>query len=190
MSDASESDRRRGAAAAEVVDVLDEDGAVTGTATRAEVRAGRLWHRSVFVAVVSDAAGPPGLPTAAPGPGCVAVHQRAAWKDVWPGCWDVAFGGVLDAGESWDAAAARELAEEAGIVGAELVPVGEGAYEDGAVRERARIYRVRHDGPLSCPDGEVAATAWVPLDELASWLAAHDVVPDSLALVVPHLRIT
>lgn len=178
---------RRTEAAAELVDVLDERGAVVGTATRAAVRAERLWHRSVFVAVVSDGPGPAGADTAAPAAGCIAVHLRAAWKDVWPSRWDVAFGGVLDAGERWDDGARRELAEEAGIVGVELELVAEGTFEDEIGRERARVYLVRHAGPLTCPDGEVARTAWVPLAGLGGWLSDHDVVPDSLALVVPHL---
>ena len=43
------------------------------------------------------------------------MHRRAEWKDVYPGYWDVCFGGVLGAGEAWDDAAHRELQEEAGI---------------------------------------------------------------------------
>ena len=45
--------------------------------------------------------------------GGVVVHRRADWKDVCPGYWDLCFGGVVDAGEDWDVAAARELAEQA-----------------------------------------------------------------------------
>ena len=64
------------------MDVLDEEGRVVGVATRAEVRAGNLWHRTVFIAVVTP-------------DDEVVVHQRADWKDVWPSHWDVCFGGVV-----------------------------------------------------------------------------------------------
>lgn len=164
------------AAGDELVDVVDSAGTVLRTVTRAEVRAANLWHRSVFVVVLD-------------GRDRVAVHQRAAWKDVWPSRWDLCFGGVLDAGESWVAAAARELAEEAGlVVGPEqLERLGAGRYEDDRVREQAEVYLVRSDEPLTFADGEVAAADWVPLAGLGEWLAAHDVVPDSRALVVPLL---
>lgn len=157
-----------------LVDVVDEHGDVLRTATRREVRAANLLHRSVFIAVIDGA-------------DRVVVHQRADWKDIWPARWDLAFGGVVDAGETFAAAAARELAEEAGIE-APLVPLGAGRYEDDAVREVAEVLLARSDGPFTFPDGEVAASDRVALTELDAWIADHDVVPDSVAIVAPLLR--
>ncbi len=178
MNDPAPDPDRAHAAGQEVVDVLDDAGAVVGTATRAQIRAANLWHRSVFIAVVTSA-------------GEVVVHQRAAWKDVWPSRWDCCFGGVLDAGEGWDAAAVRELGEEAGVIvtAAALELLGEGRYEDAGVREIGRIYLVRSDGPFTYPDGEVAASAAVALAGLATWMDAHEVCPDSRALVLPRLLV-
>ena len=156
-----------------LVDVVDDVGAVTATVTRREIRAGNLLHRSVFVAVLDGA-------------GHIVVHQRADWKDVWPSRWDLAFGGVVDAGEDWAAAAARELREEAGIT-APLEHLGPGRYEDGSVREVAEVYLARSDGPFTFPDGEVAASDRVALADLDGWIAAHELVPDSVAIVVPLL---
>ena len=96
--------------------------------TRAEMRRRRLRHRTVFVAVV-DADDRRLL-----------VHRRADWKDTAPGWWDIAFGGVVAAGEAWDDAAVRELEEEAGVR-APLEPLGDAAYEDDAVEEVCRVYR-------------------------------------------------
>lgn len=157
----------------EEVDVIDEEGNVSGTAPRAEVRARNLRHRSVFVAVVSSTDE-------------LLVHRRADWKDVWPGAWDVAFGGVVDAGEAWEAAAARELAEEAGLV-AELTYLGEGRYDDDQVREVGRVYLARHDGAVTPADGEVVDVDWVPLEGLRAWLEGRRVCPDSLAIVLPRI---
>jgi isopentenyldiphosphate isomerase len=162
-----------GDTALEVVDVVDGAGQVIRTATRAEVRAGNLRHRTVFIAVVSSG-------------GELLVHRRADGKDVWPGAWDLAFGGVVDAGESWEAAAARELAEEAGLH-TELAYLGEGSYEDDQVREVARVYLTRHDGEVTFVDGEVTETAWVALDDLRAWIGQRDVCPDSVAVVAPRL---
>ncbi len=159
---------------AELVEEVDADGQVVRIVTRADVRSRGLRHRTVFIAVL-DAAG-----------SRVLVHQRADWKDVWPGAWDIAFGGVCGVGEGWVAAATRALAEEAGL-DAPLVRLGGGTWEGGGVREVAEVFGARTASEPTCPDGEVAATAWVLLDDLDPWIAARTVCPDSLALVRPLL---
>ncbi|MCU0268665.1 MAG: NUDIX domain-containing protein [Acidimicrobiales bacterium] len=158
----------------ELVDVVDGSGTVIGVASRRVVRAHHLPHRAVFVAVVHE--------------GRVVVHQRAPWKDVWPGAWDLAFGGVVGAGESWDDAAARELAEEAGVEAGLTAHGGDRWWSDGVDTELARVYVAEHPGPFPLPDGEVVATDWVPVTALDAWGATTDVVPDSWALVRPVLQ--
>jgi isopentenyldiphosphate isomerase len=157
----------------ELVDRLDEMGNVDGVVSRREVRAGNLLHRSVLIAVVNDADE-------------LLVHRRASWKDVWPDAWDIAVGGVVGAGEAWEAAAARELVEETGV-SAELGYLGEGEYADADVREIARVYHARTDGPFSFDDGEIVEAAWVPLRQVRDWLSDKPVCPDSIALVLPRL---
>ncbi|MDG1088200.1 MAG: hypothetical protein P8P20_10715, partial [Acidimicrobiales bacterium] len=71
------------AAAAQLVEHVDEDGAVIEIVTRAEMRARTLRHRSVYVAVLDS-------------DDRLLVHKRADWKDVFPGAWDLAFGGICD----------------------------------------------------------------------------------------------
>ena len=165
---------RAEAAAGELVEVVDEDGRVLETVTRAEMRRRRLRHRTVFVAVVD------------PDDRRLLVHRRAEWKDTAPGWWDIAFGGVVAAGEGWDDAAARELEEEAGVR-APLEPLGMGTYEDDAVAEVCRVYRARSDGPFTFADGEVTEVAWVELDAVRAWLDGRQVCPDSVAVVLPRL---
>jgi isopentenyldiphosphate isomerase len=159
----------------ELVDLVDEDDRVVEVVTRAEMRArgATARHRACYVAVLTSA-------------GALVVHRRADWKEVYPGFWDVAFGGVLGAGEAWDAAARRELAEEAGV-DAEPELVGTASWSAADTNLNARIYLARSDGPFTCPDGEVVEVATVPLTELDAWLAGRDVCPDSVDLVVPHL---
>jgi isopentenyldiphosphate isomerase len=158
----------------ELVDVVDEHDRVVRVATRREVRAHRLLHRSVFVLVRAP-------------DGAVLVHRRADTKDIWPGRWDLAAGGVVASGESTDDAARRELAEELGIV--DVVPrlLGRGTYADAEVAELATVYEVTWDGPVRFADGEVVEARWVPAAELARMVGEQHVVPDSVALVLPHV---
>lgn len=163
----------------DLVEVVDADDRVIDVVTRAEIRARGLRHRSVYVVVLTT-------------DDRIVVHRRAEWKDVCPDAWDLCFGGILDVGESWDDAAARELAEEAGIV-APLHLLGAGSYDqppsaaDAGTGIVARVYLAVHDGPYPCPDGEVAEVRTVPVAELAAFLDAHPHCPDSPPLVLPLL---
>lgn len=157
----------------ELVDIIDEAGVVIDTVTRAEMRARNLLHRSVFIVVRNDADE-------------VLVHRRADWKDVWPGQWDLAVGGVVATGEAWELAATRELAEELGIT-VELTYLGEGIYADESVRELSRIYAARSEGPFTLVDDEIVEIGWVPMDGLREWVATHEVCPDTVALVLARL---
>ncbi len=156
--------------------MLDDRGEVIDVVTRAAMRAGRLRHRCTFV-VVRDSAGR------------LLVHQRSRHKDMWPSRWDLAAGGVVQVGEDWDQAAARELAEEVGVVGVALTPLTDGCvgYCDDDVDEVARVWTVTWDGPVTFADGEVVAARWVTVEELGSMAASRSFVPDSLALVLPLL---
>ena len=158
--------------------MVDEDGAVLRVVTRAEMRAGNLRHRSVGVVVRR------------PGDRAVLAHRRAGWKDVWPGLWDVAFGGVCAVGEEPLASVVRELAEEAGVDvdPAAMRFLGRDRFEDGAVRVVGFLYETEHAGPFTFADGEVEEVVWVPFTDLGAWLADHEVVPDSRAMAVPLLR--
>jgi 8-oxo-dGTP pyrophosphatase MutT (NUDIX family) len=161
-------------AAAQLVEVVDEEGRVLEVTTRSALRTGNLRHRCTYVAVVD-------------GRNRVVVHQRAAWKDVYPSYWDLCFGGLCGVGEPWLEAAARELAEEAGITGVALEELGPVRYDQPDGRILGRVYLARYDGPLACPDGEVVAIDRVPVAELGSWLLGRAVCPDSALLVAPGL---
>jgi isopentenyldiphosphate isomerase len=153
----------------ELVDVVDEDDRVVGTATRGEMRAGRLRHRCVAIVVRQP-------------DGRVLVHRRSDDKDVWPGRWDLAVGGVVARGETYDEAAVRELAEEVGITGVRPRVVRHRVYDDADVREQARLYEVTWDGPIDFVDGEVVAARWLTRDELIALVTREPFCPDSLAL--------
>jgi isopentenyldiphosphate isomerase len=159
----------------EFVDEVDQNDTVLRVVTRAQMRAGRLMHRAVFIAVVSTA-------------GQLLIHRRSESKDLWPGWWDIAVGGVVGAGESYDAAAIREVREEIGLevgVEAQPAPVGAGSYVDDAVALLGRCYVLRHNGPFEFADGEVVEARFVSRTELEALRTQMRFLPDSLALLLP-----
>lgn len=162
-------EQRIAAAAAQLVEHVAEDGSVIEVVTRAEMRDRSLRHRSVYIAVVNSN-------------NELLVHKRADWKDVFPGAWDLAFGGVCDVGEDWDSSAQRELLEEAGVTG-ELIDKGPVSFEAPGVALIGRLYLCTHQGPFAFNDGEVTATRWVPLAELNDFVEQHEVPPDSKLIV-------
>lgn len=157
-----------------VVDIVDDDDVTVGTATRREMRSRRLLHRCCAVLVLGS-------------DDRLLVHQRAPTKDVWPSRWDLCAGGVIEHGEGLEQAATRELQEELGIT-AELVKLGSARHRDPDVDVFMHVWLVRHDGPFTFTDGEVARVRWVTPTELDHLLHVHEWCTDSVGVALPMLR--
>ena len=118
------------------------------------------------------------------------LRHRAVFIAVWPGWCDIAVGGVVSAGESYVAAAIRELNEEVGIRDVSVEPLDGGmrqSYEDDQVTLMGRCFIVQAQSPLTFNDGEVAEAWWVHRDGLDELIRREKVLPDSLALLLPLL---
>jgi ADP-ribose pyrophosphatase YjhB (NUDIX family) len=87
--------------------------------------------------------------------------------------------GHVEAGETPEEAAVREVEEETGIRGRVLAPLG--VIDFWFVAEQRRVHKTVHHfllvadgGELSDADIEVVAVDWVPLQEVAQRLAYAD----------------
>jgi ADP-ribose pyrophosphatase YjhB (NUDIX family) len=87
--------------------------------------------------------------------------------------------GHVEQGETPEITAVREVAEETGIEGRVVAPLG--VIDFWFVAEGRRIHKTVHHylllaegGELSDEDIEVVEVAWVPLEELAQRLAYDD----------------
>lgn len=156
----------------EPVALVDARGAVVGVAGRSEVRRANLLHSAAAV-IVRDPRGR------------IYVHRRSAEKDWAPSHHDAAAGGVLLRGETPEQGARREITEELGIEGAELVSLPGIVYEDETVRCRLHVFETTYDGQVRHLDGEVVWGAWMTLPELAGHLRRPEwpFVPDTRALL-------
>jgi isopentenyldiphosphate isomerase len=152
--------------AAELVDVLDEDGVIVGTATRREIRQRRLPHRCTYILLFNPA-------------GELLIHQRTETKDVFPGYWDVAIGGVLAAGEDWETGTRRESIEEIGVV-PELEFLFDFRYRGDFGLAFAKVYRGIHGGPFRLQPEEVVRAEFVPTHAVVKLFQERCFCPDGV----------
>ncbi|MBW0107134.1 NUDIX domain-containing protein [Pseudonocardia sp. KRD-291] len=170
--------------ALERIAVYDAKGRVVGEAARGEVYARSLWHGTAATLLRSTDGRR------------VYVHRRTDDKLVMAGLHDCWAGGVIDAGESPDDAAERELAEELGISGvplqhlftlgwdscAEGTDTGPGTGPHG-LRAHVFAYQAFSDGPVTHQASEIAEGGWMEVEELRTRLAdpSWPFVPDGRA---------
>lgn len=158
----------------ELVDVVDDEGRTVGVVSRREMRARRLPHRSAYVLVFNAA-------------GELFIHLRVATKDVYPGHWDVAVGGVLAAGERFDDGARREAAEELGVP-VDVEPLFPLRWVDGHTIVHGMAYRAVHEGPFRLQPEEIVRGEFVALEAVAARAGREPFCPDGLAVLAEFRR--
>jgi isopentenyldiphosphate isomerase len=154
--------------------VVDDAGRTVGVVSRREMRARRLPHRSTFILVFNRR-------------GELFIHLRTPTKDVFPSHWDPCVGGVLAAGEDYDAGAARELAEEIGVRSPleRLFPL---RYADEHTVVHGMVYRTRHDGPFHLQAEEVVRGEFLPLTAVEERASSEPFCPDGRAVLAEYRR--
>jgi isopentenyldiphosphate isomerase len=160
----------------EWVDHVDEDDRVIERVTRRQMRAGNLLHRSVFILCFDPHER-------------VYVQRRTLTKDVFPGLYDMFVGGVVEAGETYDHSALREVGEELGIVGPIPQPLFSHRYEGRESRSHIAVYQVVWDGPIVHQASEVDWGAYFPLDELSRNEQGFAFVPDGWEVFQRYLQL-
>ncbi|UCF91803.1 MAG: NUDIX hydrolase YfcD [Desulfobacterales bacterium] len=153
--------------ASEIVAVVDDHNRVIGATTRREMRARRLTHRATYILVFN-------------GSGELFVQKRTMRKDVYPGYFDVAAGGVVLAEETYDQGAARELDEEMGIKNVPLNYLFEFYFADGGMRVWGRAYSCEFDGRVVLQEEEVASGDFFTIREVLKMAARSPFTPDGL----------
>ncbi len=159
--------------AAESVCIVDGRDRMVRTAGRDEMRKDGLLHRVTFVLVFNAR-------------GEILVQTRTMFKDWYPGRIDLAAGGVMTAGESYDESASRELQEELGIRSAldyEFKIYFEDNHSSPSARIWGSVYSCVSEGPFVLQPEEVAQVCFMTLGE-ALKIPADRTTPDTrLALL-------
>lgn len=139
----------------ELFPIVEADGAVVGSATRAECHGGSmLLHPVVHLHLFNSA-------------GELYLQQRPAWKDIQPNRWDSGVGGHVDYGESVECAILRESREELGIENFEPRFLCSYVFESDRERELINIFVTRFDGFIA-PSEETAGGRFWSMEEIQS----------------------
>jgi len=150
----------------EMFDVVNERDEVIDRQPRSVVHARGLLHRAVHVLVFNSR-------------GEIFLQKRSMKKDRQPGVWDSSASGHVDAGESYDACAVRELQEEIGLkLNAplqKLFKIDACAETDA---EFVWVYRCQSEGPFQLHPDEIEAGGWFAPEKLSRWMADR---PDDFA---------
>lgn len=140
----------------ELLPLVDEEGHITGAATRGECHDGsKRLHPVVHLHVFNTR-------------GDLYLQRRPLWKDIQPGRWDTAVGGHIDLGECVREAILREAQEELGLTLSYdvLTPLPPYVFESDRERELIYTFLLTHDGPLH-PSQETDGGRWWTRQELA-----------------------
>jgi len=140
----------------EIFDVVNERDEVIGSWARDEVHVNNLLHRAVHIWIFN-------------GRGELFLQKRSPWKQNHPDLWCSSTAGHVDAGESYEQAAHRELAEEIGIDTQlkkfwKIEALPETGYEF------LEVFVGRSEGPFRLAPGEVETGAFFPIDQIRQWL--------------------
>lgn len=144
----------------EILDIVNHADEVVGQSTRSDVHRRQLMHRATHIILTNSAQQ-------------IFVQLRSTSKDTNPGLWDTSAAGHVDAGESYEACAARELEEELGVVVSvdRLIEIGRLPPTTINGFEFVRIYTVSSDDPITLEANEIDDGKWVTHAELQHWLS-------------------
>lgn len=160
--------------AAEPVLIVDRDNREIGVAPRREMRAQGLIHRSTYILVFNSG-------------GELYVQKRTLTKDVYPGYYDLAAGGVVQAGETYEQSAERELAEELGVRSVPLTPLFDFYFEENQCRVWGRAFSCVYDGELTLQPEEVESGEFLPVQEILRRAELQPYTPDGLEVLRRYL---
>ncbi|HWH90063.1 MAG TPA: NUDIX hydrolase [Pseudomonas sp.] len=175
MSQNAKEAAHRAASDAEQIAWVDEHDNLLGALVRSDLRERGLIGRGTYIMLFNSA-------------GELCVHRRTLSKAIYPGYWDVAAGGMVQADESYAESAARELEEELGVSGVELTAHDHFFFEDVDNRLWCSAFSAVWDGPLKLQPEEVLEARFMPIEQVMQEITQKPYCPDSLAALQRYLK--
>ena len=159
--------------AEEIVPIVDREDNIVDQVPRSIMRSQGFRHRVTYIFVFHP-------------DGRLFIQKRTTTKDVYPGYYDLAAGGVVCVGESYDESAQREAAEELGIT-APLRSHFKFYFEQANNRCWGKVFSCIHAGPFVLQVEEVESGEFIALDRVTSG-EFEPVTPDTRAVLERYIR--
>ena len=141
--------------AQELFPIVDEEGNITGAATRGECHNGsRLLHPVVHLHIFNSK-------------GELYLQKRPAWKEIQPGKWDTAVGGHVSYGETIIEAVYREAHEELGFMEFNPIHLMTYEFESSVEREMVNVFAAIGSYELHPDLDEVDEGRWWELADIS-----------------------
>jgi 16S rRNA (adenine1518-N6/adenine1519-N6)-dimethyltransferase len=159
------------------IQIVDDNDNPISTNTKQEAWDKGLRHRIVRVMIENDA-------------GEILLQHRSPTKDIFPNCWCNSAAGHVDAGESYDQAAVRELREELGLSGIKLKKVGiyesDETWKGHRLKRFTTVYKASsNQAPQKLEIGKVDDARWFKLEAIKKMIRREpDTVSDGLRQVI------
>lgn len=154
----------------EIIEIVNRNNRVIGSCPRSVMRANRHIHRACYILVFNTE-------------GKLFVQKRTMDKDIYPGHWDVAAGGVVLAGETYEESAVRELEEELGVAGVMLTFLFDNYYRDRNNRVWGRVFSCTHNGPFRLQAEEIDYGRFMTIDEVLKLRKSEPFTPDGVKIL-------
>jgi len=158
----------------EIITIVDENNRVVGSVPRREMRAKALPHRATYVLVFNSQ-------------GQLYVQKRTLTKDVFPGYYDPAAGGVVLGGEDYPQGALREVEEEMGVRGVPLAALFEFYHKDEHNRVWGAAFSCVYDGEIVLQEEEVESGSFMAIAEILRLAETEPFTPDGLYVLKRYI---
>ena len=150
----------------EIFPIVDENGNIIGSASRAECHSGsKLLHPVVHLHILNQEKN------------ALYLQKRAATKDIQPNKWDTAMGGHIGYGEDITTALERETFEELGLTGLKYQQILNYKFQSTIEAEFVYSYIAVSDAPV-LPSNETNGGKFWSISEIESNLGKGVFTPN------------